>query len=388
MSSTDPSPESFPEASYPPEAFTPSPPAASGGDGFLPPLPFGAAKPHPGFWWAVLWCIGFVLCTQIPPGIFSAVVMVVMGVFLPGSFPNGPGTTPGDLLNSTAGRYGTMAAFVLAEILVIGISFLVIRLAVGRNWTRQLALRRPGTYHTVLALLSFPALVLLGNGAYTAIRRVLPSISDLGVPGMEQMSTVFGSWPWPVAVLLIGVGPGVGEELWCRGFLGRGLVGRYGAVVGILFSSFFFGLIHLDPCQGTMAMLMGFWLHFVYLTGRSLWLPIMLHFLNNSLAVVSHRIPGLSVIEEAPENLPLLVYGGAGLLMAAVGWALYCSRARVAGADGGPAPWQPPFPGVMYPPQGSGSVVYRPRPDASGVIATVAGVATFAAACYVAWPSG
>src|SRR3954468_23799191 len=118
----------------------------------------------------------------------------------------------------------------------------------------------------------------------------MPSLSDTGLGGMEEMEKAFGSWPVLLGVFLIGVLPGIGEELWCRGFLGRGLVGTHGVVLGILGTSFLFGLIHVDPCQGTMAMLMGVGLHVVYQLTRSLWMPMLLHFLNNSLAVVMARV--------------------------------------------------------------------------------------------------
>src|SRR5262249_4987012 len=212
-----------------------------------------------------------------------------------------------------------------------------------------------------------PAIVVLANGVYALARRCLPGLADLlGVPlpGMEEMVKEFGTWPVALSVLLIGAGPGLSEELWCRGFLGRGLVGRYGPVLGVLFTAFYFGLLHVDPRQGTMAAVMGVALHFVYLTTRSLWMPMLLHFLNNSLTVIgAHYGHGLEVLDKDPEKIPPDVYLAAGALFAAVAWALYRSRARLAAADGTDSPpWRPPFPGAAYPPPGSGTAVVRPRP--------------------------
>ena len=31
---------------------------------------------------------------------------------------------------------------------------------------------------------------------------------------------MIGYWPWYLGVLIIGIGPGIGEELFCRAFLG------------------------------------------------------------------------------------------------------------------------------------------------------------------------
>src|SRR5262249_17275725 len=113
---------------------------------------------------------------------------------------------------------------------------------------------------------------------------------------MEELEKMFSGWPLPLAVLLIGAMPGLSEELWCRAYLGRGLGGQRGYVLGVLQTSLLFGLIHGDPCQGTMALLMGVMLHYVYLMTRSLLAPMLLHFLNNSLAVTLSRLPELAEV--------------------------------------------------------------------------------------------
>jgi membrane protease YdiL (CAAX protease family) len=275
-------------------------------------------------------------------------------------------------------------AFFVTELIVIGFSWLTIRLVVGRDWKRQLALRLPSLPHAFLALAGFPALVLMGNMAYEMLRRTfhMPSLSDFGLSGMEEMIEVFTKWPWAFAVLVIGLGPGIGEELWCRGFLGRGLIGNYGVVVGIVATSFFFGLIHLDPCQGTMAMVIGLWLHFVYLTTRSLLLPMILHTLNNSLAVILTRIPELQFIDSKPSDIPWIIHGSALLLLLGVAYALYQSRARIAVKT--PEQmliWRPAFEGVEYPPADSGMRVVHPLPSPAAAALAGGAFLLFVLAC-------
>jgi membrane protease YdiL (CAAX protease family) len=212
-----------------------------------------------------------------------------------------------------------MHAFAVTELCVVLFAWGAVRLVNGRDWKRKVALRRPGGAHLVLALVGLPALCLLGNGFYLIARQFLPGMESFlkFLPGwgtgdvhiLEEVMNGIGQWHITLAVLIIGLGPGIGEELWCRAFLGRGLVGRYGVVVGIALTSFFFGLIHLDPAQGTMAMLMGVCLHFVYQTTRTLWIPVLLHFLNNSASVVAQRFPSLDALDKQPmQFLPL--YGG------------------------------------------------------------------------------
>jgi hypothetical protein len=203
---------------------------------------------------------------------------------------------------------------------------------------------------------------------------------------MEEMMQVASKWPWGFAVLVIGLGPGIGEELWCRGFLGRGLLGHYGLFVGILATSFLFGLIHLDPCQGLAVMFMGVWLHFVYVTTRSLWLPMLLHFLNNSLSVLLSRIPKFEQLDGPPNSVSLLLlYATSALLLGAVVYALYQSRARLTVRTPEQIVlWRPPYDSVEYPPEESGMRMTHPLPSPSALGLTAGSFLLFVGAC-LAW---
>ncbi|HEY7330447.1 MAG TPA: type II CAAX endopeptidase family protein [Gemmataceae bacterium] len=421
--------------------------------------------PHPSFGWSLLWCLLFWIVTQLP-GAFI-VVLFVVGMFILSPDTMKQVKEPDDLYNLDAMNIAFAIAFFITEVLVVGFSWVIIRLVVGRDWMRQLAVRRPSLVHTLLALASVPVLALMGDisyellrdsglvpsishanplnliyfwtavfvvlgvavliarlfagsgwtrrlagrptrpadilgaaavlpvlvlcifGAYVALSKGFlfptPDLKDMKLSGMEEMGKIFTNWPLGFAVLVIGVGPGIGEELWCRGFLGRGLVGNHGAVLGVLATSFLFGLIHGDPCQGTMAMIMGLWLHFVYLTTRSLWLPMLLHFLNNSLSVVLTRLPSVQLMEAKPQNIPLEVYVSALLLLGGVAYALYQSRVRLAAKSPEQEfTWRPAFEGVEYPPANSGTQVVHPSPSLAASALAGIGFLLFVLA-FAAW---
>jgi len=344
----------------------------------------GARWPHPNLGWSLLWCLLFLFVTQVPGAIIAVSVIIGLAFLSPSTLPFETLSKPTALLKSEAMNVALGSAFFITELLVVGFSWLIIRLVVGRDWKRQLALRRPTLSHTLLALAGFPALVLLANSAYDVLRRIfhVPSFADFGMSGMEEMVEIFSKWPWGFAVLVIGLGPGIGEELWCRGFLGRGLMGNYGVVFGIFATSFFFGLIHLDPCQGTMAMFIGLWLHFVYLTTRSLLVPMLLHTLNNSFAVLITRVPQWRDIEVQPSNVPWIVYASALALLASVAYGLYQSRARLAAKS--PTQiliWRPAFASVEHPPADSGMRVAHPMLSPTAAALVVGAFLLFVWAC-------
>jgi membrane protease YdiL (CAAX protease family) len=349
-----------------------------------PPCVIAIPKPpHPGFWWSWLWCFVYLIATQVVPALAIIAVMIGVKIIKAGDVQAGLSEMFGQDQGKEFSRRSLMPSLFAAQVTGIFFSLLIIRLFVGKDWKRKLALRRPGVVHLTLVLIGFPSLPILASGIFEWTKHFLPSFGDLFKlfvlikgpedMGMEALVKEIRTWPWQLAVLIIGVGPGINEELWCRGFLGRGLVGRYGVFGGIILTSFFFGLLHIDPQQGFMAACMGLALHFTYVMTRSLWVPMLLHFMNNSLsAIASHLGPELEKIDTGGNEIPVYIYLASAILMAGVGYALYVSRARLAPASEDIRySWQPDYPGIGYPPEGSGMVVIRPWPGwlASGLVA-------------------
>lgn len=233
--------------------------------------------PHPNFWFVLLWCLGFFVVTQIVPGIVGVVLFFIL-------LATGGGLKPEQLMNAQAlvkmpeYALAMLPAMLLSQMLSIAMAWLVIRLIVGKEWPRILALRWPSWSHVALAVMGLPGLLVVSMAVEALVKQVLPTPVLFN---LEEMMEMFGKWPWPLAVLIIGVGPGIGEELWFRGFFGRGLVSRHGVVVGVLLTSLIFGAIHMEPRQAIPAGVIGVFLHLSYLASRSLLVPVMLHMANN-----------------------------------------------------------------------------------------------------------
>jgi membrane protease YdiL (CAAX protease family) len=91
----------------------------------------------------------------------------------------------------------------------------------------------------------------------------------------------------PGALLFaIAIAPALAEEFVFRGVIGRGLVARRGWIAGVLVTTLLFSAAHLNLAQSLGVLPMGLALHWVYFTTRSIWGPVLLHFLNNGLAVL------------------------------------------------------------------------------------------------------
>ena len=94
------------------------------------------------------------------------------------------------------------------------------------------------------------------------------------------------------------------EEWLCRGMVLRGLLARnVKPVWAILFSAFFFAFIHLNPWQAIPAFLLGCLFGYVSYKTKSLSLTMLMHCVNNTLAVVLGQIDSLKDMKSSMDVL-------------------------------------------------------------------------------------
>jgi hypothetical protein len=75
------------------------------------------------------------------------------------------------------------------------------------------------------------------------------------------------------------------EELFFRGVLYGWLRRRFGMWIGIVASALVFAIAHGDIAIGISNLILGFVLAWIYERSQSLWVPVAVHAVNNSLAV-------------------------------------------------------------------------------------------------------
>lgn len=107
------------------------------------------------------------------------------------------------------------------------------------------------------------------------------------IPGYESMLDgyidTFGNLGVLTMLIAATIGP-VAEEVIFRGMIQKGLMRNYTSIFAIVFSSVIFGVIHMIPIQVVSAMIMGLVLAWIYYKTKSLWIPIIVHVINNSIA--------------------------------------------------------------------------------------------------------
>jgi membrane protease YdiL (CAAX protease family) len=113
-----------------------------------------------------------------------------------------------------------------------------------------------------------------------------PAIQNFGqIDTVDVIQSQAEYTAYPLLLVIVGVGPAIGEELVFRGVIGRGLVNRLGILGGVLLTSLLFACAHGTPAHAIATLPLAVFLHLAYLATRTIWAPILVHFLNNALSV-------------------------------------------------------------------------------------------------------
>lgn len=231
--------------------------------------------PHAG--WALAWSL-LLGAGQLVAGLAVGLVLAV--TILAG----GGGHSPEDFSAKLAERQQLLNGILvpLATFLTLATALGIVVLAFRQETARCMGLRGMTWTQTLLVLLSVLPCALLASEVTNYASEILPSFPLDGFSEFAQES-------WWLVFVGACLFPGIGEELFFRGFLSRGLIAHHGAWLGTLITAFYFGAIHVHPIQACGAFALGIVLQFVFLTTRSLWGAVLLHTANNAVAFLAMR---------------------------------------------------------------------------------------------------
>ncbi|MDO5321925.1 MAG: CPBP family intramembrane metalloprotease [Bacteroidia bacterium] len=166
------------------------------------------------------------------------------------------------------------------------------------------------------------ALVVIGTLALgfcsDAITSILPEMPEW----LEDMlSSMTQGTVW-INFLCVSIFAPIFEEWLCRGMVMRGLLHNGSKPVwAIIISSIFFAVIHANPWQAVPALMLGAFFGLVYYKTGSLKLTMLMHFTNNTFALILGNIDSTKDIESWREFIDgpeYWVYLGVSVLLVAL----------------------------------------------------------------------
>jgi len=177
---------------------------------------------------------------------------------------------------------------------------------------------RPGIY--VVCALGMAGLGFVVDQVTFLLHRGSPALFDTRT--LEQIAGIFEAAS-PVAfvalTLVVVIGPGIGEELFFRGFVLRSFRADWPGWAAVLGSSVLFGLMHFNLLHSTGAGVIGLYLGYMALRTGSVWPGVVAHGLNNLITSVFARIQVQDTSDVWNEGHPTwLVLLGAAVVTASL----------------------------------------------------------------------
>ena len=109
-----------------------------------------------------------------------------------------------------------------------------------------------------------------------------------------------------IRALFIGsIIPAISEETLFRGFLQSSLEQDYKPYKAILITALIFSILHLNPIGFIPLICIGLFLGFVAYSTNNIILPMIIHFINNTIAIIIIFSPELTAAENQISKVPL-----------------------------------------------------------------------------------
>jgi CAAX amino terminal protease family. len=127
--------------------------------------------------------------------------------------------------------------------------------------------------------------------AFATAEKMMKEMEDKAAVLTEQMLNVTTIGGLLINILVMALIPAIGEELTFRSVIQQFLVKTFkNAHVGIFLAAFIFSAIHLQFYGFLPRMLLGLFLGYFFYCSKSIWVPILMHFLNNGTAVIIYYL--------------------------------------------------------------------------------------------------
>ena len=122
-----------------------------------------------------------------------------------------------------------------------------------------------------------------------------------------------GEGSFGLHLLLVALTPAIFEEVFFRGFVQRRAERWMGVSGGILFTGILFGIFHLRLTQVLPLMVLGCFLAYIGWRTGSIFLPMILHFLNNGLTLAVSNWGSQSL--NNPQIIPVPLVAGSAIAL-------------------------------------------------------------------------
>lgn len=163
-----------------------------------------------------------------------------------------------------------------------------------------------------------------------SIRDFLDSLDKLVAESYLQILTANNIIEYILVILTVSITPAICEEFFFRGFVQKSFEFKKKPFIAILLTSLFFGFYHFNPYGLLPLIALGMYLGYSVYKSDSIIIPIILHFLNNFIAIIAFFVFGEEELMQSNfvdiDNISTHIISFTLLLLLFVGFLIFISR--------------------------------------------------------------
>lgn len=174
--------------------------------------------------------------------------------------------------------------------IIIGVSALMVLFRLELPIRQTFWLESFPIIKTVVALVGVVAFGILADQSTFLLHQYKPEL--FSTEHLETFALLFRDASllgFVALVLVVAVGPAIGEELMFRGLVFQSFRRDMSVPLAMIYSSILFGVIHFNWLQGVGAGMLGLYLAYVTWMSRSIVPAMAAHFFNNLLSCLFSR---------------------------------------------------------------------------------------------------
>ncbi|MDP2813591.1 MAG: CPBP family intramembrane metalloprotease [Erysipelotrichaceae bacterium] len=178
-----------------------------------------------------------------------------------------------------------LTSIILSALIFIGV--------IGVYYYRKRHIVRPPYRFDRLNGYQITISLIMGVGCVFLSQLIISISESIGILNFDNLETyeqlissIIGQSPTWLILLTIGIVAPIAEELLFRGLIFHMFNRHMNVKIALIVQGLLFGAFHMNLVQSVYASVLGIVLGITYLLTGSLWIPIIIHIVNNSVALL------------------------------------------------------------------------------------------------------
>ena len=127
---------------------------------------------------------------------------------------------------------------------------------------------------------------------FESVKNFLDMVDEFVAKTYEDLIRPNNSFEVVLIIIIVSIVPAICEEVFFRGFVQKSFEYKYKPIIASLITALFFGIYHFNPYGLIALIVLGTYLGYSVYLSNSIAIPMLLHFINNFVAVTAFFIFG------------------------------------------------------------------------------------------------